>query len=718
MRKPRFIPRGLGRGTGNGGSLNAPMLAWKTLYGKNPPYITGRSDSHAKKIIQGVELDANIPVAAFKGINAIAGLHTRSSCEGSGKDRPTFVIFRMDNQDANFVKTIVAKLNKDKAIKAGYDLGRQKRYRICVTTLLWYDKDPKRFLWWWNRLPQVIRGATYKAQQERIAAKRPDSSHICDLLTEQFGGKCLLRGRKIYFKPKKKVSKSDVFEIVRSVGEPAAIQKSFGYIVITASEREALVDIATDPGLWDKQDDAEEGDEELTTEQRVRRWYLKQVRTAPEQVKKTSTGQYVINQSKIEIDGQFLSFTKEYSPGWWLASSVILSSKQNNDGYILTLDQNLKTVRPSKTEVDYSLTQAARVQVFTSLDALKQWLIDPKDKSTADRKIINRIRSQNTSLYWANVGVSSFEQQNIDKDSFWVIGLTGKAEFLKWGKLKVPPIYMGPDPNKEYSFDYYAHGKQGEYILVLKPPRGEAQKQPWRWQISTGLPKGVGKKTSVLPSNGTSHTDVLYDEGKYRILDYKRGKRITVLLKGRYTWGTFIFNRQYGSQWKVRQVQSGHLGPEDLPVRMAVFAPYQLPQAGKRYKFVIHKHYRPKNRSTHWDLRINIPGRKMLSWALPKAHMPHGAEKILAVETTLHPQWFLNYESDEVPIKGGEVTKLSIVDSGWYKVIKAEPDKFVIELHGSSVHGRYALFRMKGVHWLIKEAKDWQLEKAACLEIN
>jgi len=142
----------------NSFKINAPTFIYKILYGKYPsPPLFGRGAAHREKIIDGVGIDYNIPTSIIKKLNNINGIELRSSCEGTDELRPTFLIFRPLTQDEKYVKKIVKNLNKFEDISAGYDIGLGGKYRIGVTTKLWFSKEnKKRFIQWWVSLPIKI----------------------------------------------------------------------------------------------------------------------------------------------------------------------------------------------------------------------------------------------------------------------------------------------------------------------------------------------------------------------------------------------------------------------------------------------------------------------------------------------------------------------------------------------------------------------------------
>ena len=144
--------------------------------------------------------------------------------------------------------------------------------------------------------------------------------------------------------------------------------------------------------------------------------------------------------------------------------------------------------------------------------------------------------------------------------------------------------------------------------------------------------------------------------------------------------------------------------------RSALFYPYKLPKAGQTYKFVLHEHRMYKKGTTHWDLRMEVPGHKLVSWAVPKKTMPLTNQKVLAVETTLHPYKFLTLEEDNLETRDGH-SKLTIYDQGKYKVIKAESNKWVFELLGHKVRGIYALIRMRQQFWILRATTNIRTEE-------
>ncbi len=142
-----------------GGAMrkNAPSFIYEILHGE-PRFLPGRTDSHGQQMWRDISVDEHLPVEALDELAAIEAIELRASCEGSGLDRPTFLIFRFHAEEdpekiANFVKG----MNAVGDLRCGAERGAMGRFRIGVTTSLWYEKDPHRFQEWWLELPLKIR---------------------------------------------------------------------------------------------------------------------------------------------------------------------------------------------------------------------------------------------------------------------------------------------------------------------------------------------------------------------------------------------------------------------------------------------------------------------------------------------------------------------------------------------------------------------------------
>ncbi|RMF89320.1 MAG: 3'-phosphoesterase [Methanobacteriota archaeon] len=109
----------------------------------------------------------------------------------------------------------------------------------------------------------------------------------------------------------------------------------------------------------------------------------------------------------------------------------------------------------------------------------------------------------------------------------------------------------------------------------------------------------------------------------------------------------------------------------------------------------------------HYDLRLEMDG-VLKSWAVPKEPPLGPGVKRLAVQTEDHP---IDYASFEGVIPEGEygAGKVEIWDRGTYELLEKEADKYIIEVSGERLKGRYALIRFKGSgdpkNWLFFKKK-------------
>ncbi len=120
--------------------------------------------------------------------------------------------------------------------------------------------------------------------------------------------------------------------------------------------------------------------------------------------------------------------------------------------------------------------------------------------------------------------------------------------------------------------------------------------------------------------------------------------------------------------------------PEPAPKRAGKKA-----QAAPR--FVIHEHHA---RRLHWDLRLEHDG-VLASWALPKGLPEAPKDNRFAAATEDHPLEYLDFEG-EIPAGQYGAGKIAIWEHGTYEVLKWEPRKIEVALHGERLDARYALF--------------------------
>jgi bifunctional non-homologous end joining protein LigD len=108
---------------------------------------------------------------------------------------------------------------------------------------------------------------------------------------------------------------------------------------------------------------------------------------------------------------------------------------------------------------------------------------------------------------------------------------------------------------------------------------------------------------------------------------------------------------------------------------------------GEALRFVIQEHDATR---LHWDLRLEHEG-ALASWALPKGIPEEAKENRFAARTEDHPLEYLDFHG-EIPKGQYGAGKMTIWDSGTYELLKWEPRKIEVALHGERLDARYALF--------------------------
>jgi bifunctional non-homologous end joining protein LigD len=119
-------------------------------------------------------------------------------------------------------------------------------------------------------------------------------------------------------------------------------------------------------------------------------------------------------------------------------------------------------------------------------------------------------------------------------------------------------------------------------------------------------------------------------------------------------------------------------------------------------RFVIHEHSATR---LHWDLRLERDG-VLASWAVPKGLPPAPKENHLAVWTEDHPLEYVDFHG-EIPKGQYGAGTIKIWDSGTYEVLKWEPRKIEVALHGERVDARYALFPIAQGD----DPKEWMIHR-------
>jgi bifunctional non-homologous end joining protein LigD len=130
-------------------------------------------------------------------------------------------------------------------------------------------------------------------------------------------------------------------------------------------------------------------------------------------------------------------------------------------------------------------------------------------------------------------------------------------------------------------------------------------------------------------------------------------------------------------------------------------------KAARSPRFVIHEHSATR---LHWDLRLERDG-VLASWAVPKGLPQAPKENHLAVWTEDHPLEYVDFHG-EIPEGQYGAGTMKIWDSGSYEVLKWEPRKIEVALHGERVDARYALFPIsQGDRSEIGQPKEWMIHR-------
>jgi len=123
-------------------------------------------------------------------------------------------------------------------------------------------------------------------------------------------------------------------------------------------------------------------------------------------------------------------------------------------------------------------------------------------------------------------------------------------------------------------------------------------------------------------------------------------------------------------------------------------------------RFVVHEHSATR---LHWDLRLERDG-VLASWAVPKGLPPAPKENHLAVWTEDHPLEYVDFHG-EIPKGQYGAGTMKIWDHGTYEVLKWEPRKIEVALHGERVDARYALFPISSSPAEGDRPKEWMIHR-------
>jgi bifunctional non-homologous end joining protein LigD len=126
----------------------------------------------------------------------------------------------------------------------------------------------------------------------------------------------------------------------------------------------------------------------------------------------------------------------------------------------------------------------------------------------------------------------------------------------------------------------------------------------------------------------------------------------------------------------------------------------------KQPRFVVHEHSATR---LHWDLRLERDG-VLASWAVPKGLPQAPKENHLAVWTEDHPLEYVDFHG-EIPKGQYGAGTMKIWDHGTYEVLKWEPRKIEVALHGERVDARYALFPISSPPAEGERPKEWMIHR-------
>ena len=123
-------------------------------------------------------------------------------------------------------------------------------------------------------------------------------------------------------------------------------------------------------------------------------------------------------------------------------------------------------------------------------------------------------------------------------------------------------------------------------------------------------------------------------------------------------------------------------------------------------RFVIQEHHATR---LHWDLRLEHDG-ALASWALPKGVPEEPKQNRFAARTEDHPLEYLDFHG-EIPKGQYGAGKMTIWDRGTYELLKWEPRKIEVALHGERLDAGYALFPISSAGAGGEPPKEWMIHR-------
>lgn len=138
--------------------VNAPQFIYSIIH-KNKKIETINLPKHDTVSFNGFYIDSHLPQNILTTLNSISDIEIRATCEGYNEDIPTYLIFRLKDNDktTKFVDYIQSKY---KNVIIGSGIGNNQLYRIGITSKTWYGHPG--YLEFWNSLPKIIFDALTK----------------------------------------------------------------------------------------------------------------------------------------------------------------------------------------------------------------------------------------------------------------------------------------------------------------------------------------------------------------------------------------------------------------------------------------------------------------------------------------------------------------------------------------------------------------------------
>jgi DNA ligase D-like protein (predicted 3'-phosphoesterase) len=121
-------------------------------------------------------------------------------------------------------------------------------------------------------------------------------------------------------------------------------------------------------------------------------------------------------------------------------------------------------------------------------------------------------------------------------------------------------------------------------------------------------------------------------------------------------------------------------------------------------RFVVHEH---EATHLHWDFRLEMDS-VLKSWAVPKGPPQEAGIKRLAIEVEDHDLNYIDFEGEIT--EGYGKGKVTIWDSGTYKLLERTQNAVSFVLQGKLLKGNYRLILTK---YSRKGEKQWLLIKTA-----